>query len=102
MKDYLYLAIGILVTLLFIYGIYRFLPLGLALVCTGGYLGAVGAFTRNKIINLISMLGAWLWPIGVVITFFQSGWKLGLVAIVLGVVAYRFTKRNTIAAEGQS
>lgn len=76
------------------YLIYRFLPLGLALVVTGGALGTLALNTEDKMSIYIGTFGAWLYPIGVFVAFWKNGWKLGLLSVVLGFIAYRLAKRE--------
>lgn len=54
--------------------------------------GAASFEVNNRLIELIFTVGAWLWPIGVIVTFVQNGTFLGIISIILGVVSYSFAK----------
>ena len=92
-NNYLALALGITIAGLFLYVMYRFLPLGVAFVVTGACLATVSRDAQDKISYFIGIIGSWLYPIGIVYTFFFNGWKLGLLSIVIGFIAYRYVKR---------
>lgn len=92
MKNVLALLIGLLIAFGFLFLIFKFLPLGIALVITAGMCAAASYEADNKYIELFFTLGAWLWPIGIVVTFLQNGWLLGVVSIILGMVSYSFAK----------
>ncbi|OGH34542.1 MAG: hypothetical protein A3B38_00025 [Candidatus Levybacteria bacterium RIFCSPLOWO2_01_FULL_36_13] len=91
-KTYSALIISLIISGGFLFLIYSFLPLGIALVITGGMFGAASFEVDNKIIEFIFTIGAWLWPIGVIVTFVQNGLVLGFISIVLGIVSYSFAK----------
>lgn len=94
MKNGLMVFIGLLIAVSFLFFIYKYLPLGIAMVITAGMCAAASFEVDNKTIESIFTLGAWLWPIGVIVTFVQNGWLLGIVAIFLGVVSYSFAKKR--------
>lgn len=90
--NYLALVFGVTIAGLFLYVIYRFLPLGIAFVITGGCLATVSRDAQDKIGYYIGTLGSWLYPIGIVYTFIFNGWELSLLSVVLGFIAYRYAK----------
>lgn len=88
-------VIGILIAGLFLYAIYRFLPLGVALAITGGALATLRFIAgRDRSIRIIGMLGSWLYPFGIIYAFIYNGWKWGLASIIFGFLAYRYAKPN--------
>ena len=90
--NYLGLAIGIIIAGLFLYVIYRFLPLGIALVITGACFATLPKVAQDKFSYYIGIIGSWLYPIGIIYTFIFNGWQLGLLSIVIGLIAYRYAK----------
>lgn len=86
------IVFGLFIGVGFLFIIYRFLPLGLALVITGGALGTLANVRGDKFALYLGTFGAWLYPIGVVVTFVQNGWKFGLLSIVLGFIAYKLAQ----------
>lgn len=93
-KDYLLLSLGTAIAGAFLYIVYRYLPLGIALVITGGCIAAVSFTKKEKIAFYTIALGTWLYPIGIVVTFIQNGWKLGILSIIIGFIAYRYAKHK--------
>lgn len=83
---------GALIAILFLYGIYHFLPLGLALSITGGCLSTFTLEKEDKRMRIVGLLGSWVYPIGVIYSFIYHGWLIGLVSIVVGFMAYRYGK----------
>lgn len=92
MKHVLPLVIGLTIAIGFLYLIYTYLPLGIALVITAGMCAAASREADNKFIELILLFGSWLWPVGVVLTFLKNGWVLGLGSIILGFIIYSVAK----------
>ena len=92
MKTYFGVAIGLSIAILFLYLIYRFLPLGLAFVITGGCLATLSRDRQDKFIRYIGVLGAWAYPIGIIYSFIFHGWVLGLVSVVVGFIAYQYAQ----------
>lgn len=92
MKNIVALLIGLFIAIGFLFLIYKLLPLGIALVITAGMCGAASYETDNKYMEFLLTGGGWLWPVGVIVTFFQNGWLLGIVSIFLGFVSYSFAK----------
>lgn len=90
--EFLGLGIGLIIAGTFLYIIYRFLPLGLALVITGGCLATLSRDKNDKVISYIGYLSAWLYPIGIIYSFIYHGWIIGLISIVLGYIGYRYAK----------
>ena len=91
-SNYLAMLFGICIAGLFLYFIYRFLPLGIAFVVTGVCLATVSSTAQDKVSYYIGTLGSWLYPIGIFYTFIFNGWKLGLLSVVIGFIAYRYAR----------
>jgi len=90
MKKYFPVIIGLLIAIAFIYAIYRFLPLGLAIAITGGCLASIKS--EKKLIDIIGMTGGWIFIGGVIYSFIKSGWITGIISILIGMAAFGYAR----------
>lgn len=93
-SNYIGLILGLAIASVFVYFIYKFLPLGIALVITGGCLATLSRVNQDKVAYYIGIAGSWLYPVGIIITFLQNGWVLGILSVILGFLAYRYAKHS--------
>lgn len=89
MKELIVILVGIGIAGAFLILIYKFLPLGVALAITGAMFASGSLMADSKRMWYVYTAGSWLFPIGVVITFIQSGWKWGIASLLLAFWVYR-------------
>ena len=93
MKKILPALLGWSIALLFIFIIFKFSPLGLALVITGACLATLPWTYKDRASYVVGNLGSLLYPIGIILTFIQDGWILGILSIIIGFIAYDYARR---------
>ena len=86
------LLLALILVSLFYFYIFKLLPLGVALVITGAGFAVIPTHAKGKNAYWIGMFGSWLYPIGVIYSFFRNGWKWGFFSIFLGFVVYRYAR----------
>lgn len=93
-SNYIGLVVGLVAASAFLYFIYKFFPLGISLVITGGCLAALSRANQDKFTYYVGIAGSWLYPVGIIVTFLQNGWRLGILSIIFGFLAYRYAKHS--------
>ena len=87
------MVLSVIIAVAFLFAIYKFLPLGIAFVITGACMAFMAKTANDKIVYYVGLLGSWLYPIGIIFTFFYNGWKLGILSIFIGLITYRYAKK---------
>lgn len=91
MKSLFYIIIGLSIGIGFIYSIYHFLPLGVAIAITGGCLATIKS--ERRALNIVGMTGGWIFVGGVVYSFLKGSWLNGIISMIIGMMAYSYTKK---------
>lgn len=94
MKSYIQVLLSITIAGGFLFLIYKFLPIGISLVITGACLATLTKTAQDKTTYYIGIIGSWIYPVGIMVTFIYSGWLLGLISIVIGIITYQAAKRK--------
>ncbi len=92
MKNILLATLVLGMVVLFIYSIFHFLPLGMAIAVMGGIVATYAFKPSSKLMYIVGTLGSWAFPIGVIYSFIFHGWIVGLLSIFFGFMAYRYAK----------
>lgn len=88
------LILVIVVSLIFIYFLFRYFPLGIALSIIGGILTTLSVKPSNKADFYIGSIGSLLYPVGIAYSFIYDRWYVGILAIIIGIEAYRLAKKR--------
>lgn len=88
------LLVGILIAGIFLFAIYKFLPLGVAIAIIGGCLNTLYWTSNNKITKYLGGAGGFIYFGGVIYSFIQHGLLEGFAAIIVGFLAYHYARKQ--------
>lgn len=94
MKTFAGLSAGILIAGIFLFAIYKFLPLGLAVAITGGCLTTLYWIAKDKFTIYLGAVGGFVYVGGVIYSFIQHGLLEGFAAMILGFLAYHYARKQ--------
>ena len=60
---------------------------------TGACLATLPWTYKDRASYVVGNLGSLLYPIGIILTFIQDGWILGILSIIIGFIAYDYARR---------
>lgn len=92
-KTFLAVGFGLVIALGFIFLVFKFFPIGIAISVVGGVLATHALNRQDRFLYYLGTVGGLIYFGGIIISFIYSGLLSGIGAMIFGFLAYHYAKK---------